>query len=128
MIVTEDSDTLYFLKKKLNHLYAEYEVIAVDNGEKCLCLLEDNHIPDIILMDIKMDDGMDGIDVFSKLKERQTWKNIPIVFLVDGEDRFDEFFINNVLGKPYIEKPFEITYLKRRIDNVLKAGVDCHHS
>ena len=119
MIVTEDSDTLHFLKKKLNHLDAEYEVKTADNGMKCLRLLEDNHIPDIILMDIKMDDGMNGIDVFNKLKKKRSWKSIPVVFLVNRDDGVNEYFVYNVLGAEYILKPVDITDLKESIDMVL---------
>lgn len=119
MIVTEDSDTLHFLKKKLNHLDAEYEVTTADNGMKCLRLLEDNHIPDIILMDIKMDDGMNGIDVFNKLKKKRSWKSIPVVFLVNRDDGVNEYFVYNVLGAEYILKPVDITDLKESIDMVL---------
>ncbi|GAG13982.1 unnamed protein product [marine sediment metagenome] len=128
MIVDDEQSVILSVKTGLDDLEAGYEIIGVNSGEECLDVLKKGEIPNLILLDIKMDDGGDGIDVFNKLKEKQTWKNIPIVFLVDGEDKFDEFFINNVLGKPYIEKPFETTYLKRRIDNVLKEGVDCHHS
>jgi len=119
MIVTEDSDASNFLKKKLNNLDAEYKIIEVDDGMKCLCFLEDNHIPDVILIDVEMD-GMDGIDVFNKLKGNSILKNIPLVFLLGRNDGFSEFFICNVLGADCILKPVDVADLKIKIEKVLE--------
>jgi DNA-binding response OmpR family regulator len=106
MVVDNDSDITYSIRKRLNRLNAEYEVIGADSGIKCIGLLYDNYIPDLILLDVMMPD-MDGIDVFRKLKENPLWKKIPTVFLVDEDDGFNEFFIDNILDEDYIVKPFD---------------------
>ena len=69
--------------------------------------------------------GMDGIDVFKKLRENPLWGNIPTVFLVDDDDWFNEFFINYILDRDYIVKPFDLnvfaTWMEKRFSKV-KAG------
>ena len=121
MVVDNDLKITSIIKNKLKNLNAEFEVISADNGLTCMGLLYDNHIPDLILLDVMMP-GMDGIDVFWKLKENPQWKKIPTVFLIDDDDGFNEFFISNILNKDYIVKPFNleifVNWIEKRFQNV----------
>lgn len=120
MVVDDDFDITSFIRDRLKSLNAEYEVIEADSGMKCMGLLYDNHLPDLILLDVMMPD-MDGIDVFKKLKENPLWKKIPTVFLVDDGDGFNEFFVSNILNKDYIVKPFDpdifVTWVEKRFQD-----------
>lgn len=78
-----------------------------------------NHnLPDLILLDIMMP-GMNGWEVQRRLKENILWRNIPIVFLTAVGDPTSKV-IGNITSKDCIEKPFKITDLKRRLDQILK--------
>ena len=118
LVVDDNPDVPFAVKKGLKDIDANYEVVSVESGEKCLELLEKNQIPDIILLDIMMP-GISGWDVFDRVQENQEWKNIPIVFLTARTDKVAKTS-GSYLAKDYIEKPFEIEDLKKRIDNVLK--------
>ena len=61
---------------------------------------------------------MSGWNVFDRLKENKNWSKIPIVFLTA---RIDEVAKNagKFLAEDYIEKPFDIAGVKKRIDTVL---------
>ena len=61
-------------------------------------------------------------EVFDKLKENPSWKDIPIVFLTARTDEIAEN-AGSFLGDDYIEKPFDLDYLKARIDNLLSSRV-----
>ena len=120
MVVDDDFDITSFIRDRLKSLNAEYEVISADSGTKCIGLLYDKHLPDLILLDVMMPE-MDGIDVFKKLKENPLWKKIPTVFLVDDGDGFNEFFVSNILNKDYIVKPFDpdifVTWVETRFQD-----------
>ena len=118
LVVDDNPDVPFAVKKGLKDIDANYEVVSVESGEKCLELLEKNQIPDIILLDIMMP-GISGWDVFDRVQENQEWKNIPIVFLTARTDKVAKTS-GSYLAKDYIEKPFEIEDLKKRIDYVLK--------
>ena len=118
MAVDDDADNNFSLKLRLEQMDSECEVITVDSGEKCLELLENNEIPDIILMDIMMPE-VNGWETYQKLKENSTWKNIPIIFVTASSDELAEK-IKNLLGDDYIEKPYNIEDVKKRIDELLK--------
>ena len=118
MMVDDEPDQILAVKLILEDLSDEYEVIGADSGMQCLELLENNQIPDLIFLDIMMP-GMNGWQVFAKLKDNPEWREIPIVFLTAKTDVYSMGF-GKLSADDYIEKPFEITDLKRRVDKVLK--------
>lgn len=56
-----------------------YKVFAVTSGIGALEFLEER-LPDIIMLDIKMDD-MDGLEVCQKIKSCDATKDIPVIFI-----------------------------------------------
>jgi len=118
LIVDDETGVSYTVKYGLEALDKDYKVTAVENGEKCLFQLQNNQIPDLILLDIMMP-GMSGWEVHKRIKENLQWKNIPIVFLTARTDRIAKN-AGSFFGDDYIEKPFKIPELKQRIDKILK--------
>jgi CheY-like chemotaxis protein len=117
MVVDDDPSQTFTIEKTLKDLGDEYEIIGADSGRECLELLKNNEIPDLILLDIMMP-GMNGMDIFERLKENPTWKNIPIIFVTASDDELAEN-IKSSFGDNYIEKPYDRDELKKRIDKVL---------
>ena len=64
---------------------------------------------------------MNGWEVARKLRENLEWRKIPIIFLTAIEDETSKI-TGSIIGKDYIEKPFEITDLKEKIDKTLKES------
>ena len=114
MIVDDDSDVVYSIKEGL---YNDFEIISAENGKQCLKILE-TQIPNIIILDIMMPD-MSGWETFNKIREKDLFKNIPIVFLTARRDDTSRK-TGSFLGDDYIEKPFKINDLKTRINRLLK--------
>jgi response regulator RpfG family c-di-GMP phosphodiesterase len=118
MLVDNNYDYNFFIKNSLEKKYKDlYEVIVMENGVKCLNYLQNNAIPDIILLEINMDD-MSGWEIYSKLKDNPLWRNIPIIFFTIRSDRIAEN-AGVFLGEDYIQKPIEIEKLVERINNVI---------
>ena len=118
MAVDDDADNNFSLKLRLEQMDSEYEVKTIDSGRKCLEILENSEIPDIILMDIMMPE-VNGWETYQKIKENSTWKNIPVIFVTASTGDLAEK-IKNILGDDYIEKPYDIENVKKRIDEILK--------
>lgn len=118
MIVDDNPDVRFTIKQGLEKLDKDYKVIGAESGKKCFELLENNQLPDLILLDIMMPE-MSGWEVLNRLRENHKWSNIPLVFLTVKTDYFSKTF-GRTVTMDYIEKPFEIKDLKRRIDNVLR--------
>ena len=117
LIVDDEPDVAYVIREGFEDISAGYEIMDVTSGRECLDLLENGQIPDIILLDIMMPE-MDGWDVFAKLKENPSWEKIPVVFLTAKTDSYSKGF-GRIVAQDYIEKPFEIEDLKKRIDKVI---------
>ena len=76
LLVDDEPDILDFLKYNLeaNGL----EVIVGNNGLEALDKLSEN--PDLIILDIMMP-HLDGYEVYKKIREREDFKDVPIIFL-----------------------------------------------
>ena len=118
LIVDDDPGISYTVKNGLEELDAEYKVDSVESGEKCLELLKNNQIPDLILLDIMMPE-MSGWETYNKIKENLSWKNIPVVFLTARKDQVAKN-AGDFFGDDFIEKPFKIPELKQRLEKILK--------
>lgn len=117
LIVDDNPDVRFSVKLGLEDLDASYDVITAESGDKCLEFLKNNQIPDIILLDIMMP-REDGWNIFAKVKEKLEWRNIPIIFLTAKTDDYSKGF-GSISADDYVEKPFDIEDLKKRIDNIL---------
>ena len=69
-------------------------------------------------MDIMMP-GTNGWETYQKLKENSTWKNIPVIFVSASSDELAKK-IKDLLGNDYIEKPYDIEDVKKRIDEIFE--------
>ena len=117
LIVDDEPDIILSVQEGLESLNADYKIVCAESGAECIKLLKNNQIPDAILLDIMMPE-MSGWETYDRIKENQSWKGIPVVFLTARTDRI-AVNAGGFLGEDYIEKPFEIKDLKKRIDNVL---------
>lgn len=119
LLVDDEQDQIFGIKTALENTYqGEFEIIAAENGEKCLDYLEEGQDPDLILLDIMMPE-MSGWEVYDKIRDNPDWRHIPIVFLTARTDRIAEN-AGEFLGDDYIEKPIEIDQLRKRINTVLE--------
>jgi len=120
IFVVDDDPTITISVKQALEYYnpTEYDVMCVEDGRKCLELLRAKQIPDLILLDIMMP-GMSGWMLSDRLRENSLWKNIPVVFLTARTDEHAKKASSSVC-EDYIEKPFDIQDIEKRINKILK--------
>lgn len=119
LVVDDNPDVINSLKIGLEGSLGEYHVLGAENGQKCLELLKETNKPDIILLDIMMPQ-MSGWEVFDHIKKDPSLNGIPIIFLTARTDRTAKN-AGSFLGDDYIEKPFEIDDLKKRIEIIFRG-------
>ena len=120
LVVDDNPDVILSLKTGLEENRVNCCVVGVQSGKGCFEFLENNSLPDIILLDIMMPE-MSGWGVYDKLKQQDVWKNIPVLFVTARNDRIAKN-AGAFLAEDYIEKPFEIADVATRINNVLKKN------
>jgi len=93
-----------------------YDVVFVsDSGEKTLKLLDENKA-DLILMDVELKGGLNGIETAKLINEKM---DIPIVFLTAFEDEATMNKLKEVSPYGYLVKPFDDEDLKRTVSKIL---------
>jgi len=101
LIVEDDPQMAKFISFKLGYL--GYDVVGhASNESRAIQLAKELH-PDLILMDILLDNDDDGIETANKIL---SFTDIAIVYLTAQED--DEIFERAKITKPfgYLLKPF----------------------
>lgn len=120
ILVVDDMTTTLLLLHDL--LKDTYEVKIAKSGTKALEILESPNDIDLILLDIEMSD-MNGYDVCKRIKNNETIKNIPIIFITGRTSQEDEEYGLNLGAIDYITKPFNKAIVKLRIKNYLNLKI-----
>lgn len=97
--------------------FAGHEVVATANGEEAYHTALSVH-PDLIMMDVRMP-KMTGYEACERLKQEETVKHIPVVFL-SAKGQESEVQTGISLGaEEYILKPFAPDQLVDRVKKIL---------
>ena len=120
ILVVDDMTTTLLLLHDL--LKDTYEVKIAKSGTKALEILESPNDIDLILLDIEMPD-INGYDVCKRIKNNETIKNIPIIFITGRTSQEDEEYGLNLGAIDYITKPFNKTITKLRLKNYLEMKI-----
>ena len=120
ILVVDDMTTTLLLLHDL--LKDTYEVKIAKSGTKALEILESPNDIDLILLDIEMPD-INGYDVCKRIKNNETIKNIPIIFITGRTSQEDEEYGLNLGAIDYITKPFNNAIVKLRIKNYLDLKI-----
>lgn len=99
---------------------AGYETRAASNGLEAIAYLQQKRI-DLILSDIMMP-GMDGYELFERVRRNPAWTFIPFIFLTAKGQKVDVRLGKQLGADDYLTKPFEIEDLvvavQSRLDRV----------
>ena len=120
-IIVVDDDTANL--KMAGHILSKnnMRVTALKSGGSFLEYVNENGMPDLVLLDIKMP-VMDGFETLGKLRQLEEQKGLmktPVIFLTADEDVDTETRGFEVGVSDFIRKPFNPDVLLRRIDNIM---------
>lgn len=95
---------------------AGYEVVGMARRGKEAVEMASVHMPDLIVMDIKLDGKMDGIEAAIEInKERK----VPVIYLTDLDNKKTIERAELTLPAAYLIKPFSERQLKASIHQAL---------
>jgi signal transduction histidine kinase len=99
-----------------------YQIHVADNGELALAIARE--VPfDLILLDILMPGGMDGIATCRRLKADDRTRPIPVIFLTGREDEETMVRAFAAGGADYVKKPFDARVLLARVRTHVELGL-----
>lgn len=103
VLLVEDNEDSQIVTK--NYLNGRYEVDSVFNGEDALNHVRDKHY-DLILMDINLGDGIDGIEALRQIRQNEKHRYTPVMAITAYAMKEDEKYYLDQGFNEYISKPF----------------------
>ncbi len=102
---------------------AGHEVIEAYSGEEALQLLNQTaeHLPDVLILDIEMGDGIDGYETCRRLRKMEAVRELPVIFLSGHDDLNDRLRAYDSGGSDFTPKPFDPDEILR------KVAISVHH-
>ena len=102
-----------------------YQVNVAESGERALAIVReispDVHL-DLILLDILMPAGLDGIETCRRLKSWPETRNTPVIFLTGKDDQDTMLRAFAAGGADYVLKPVNAAVLLARVQAHARLG------
>jgi CheY-like chemotaxis protein len=95
-----------------------YEVLEAEDGHAALEALQRGPLPELILLDVMMP-GLNGWQVFQRIRENSQWSRIPVVMLTALAQRADVERAVELGVDGYLTKPFEPADLIHTMEETL---------
>ena len=116
LIVEDDTDIAELVAYNLER--QGWQASLCHHGNEGLELIRRTH-PDLVILDIMLP-GMDGLEIFRRMKEDESTREIPALFLT-ARAQLDDRLTGLKLGADdYITKPFSPKELVLRVRNILQ--------
>jgi DNA-binding response OmpR family regulator len=115
ILVVEDQPILRFIiERQLRS--AGFDVVAEEGGEVALTTLE-TLTPDLILLNIQLPPGIDGIEVCGRIRANRRLAHLPVIFLSARTDSESRARCLSAGANDYVTKPWDASDLILRISN-----------
>ena len=119
LVVEDDHDTAEML---MAYFEAQgYDVASSAWGQDAVQVAQQEPVPDLILLDIRLPD-MDGYEVCKLLRAQRRTTDVPVIFLTERRERSDRLSGLELGAVDYITKPFDIQELRLRVRNALQRS------
>jgi len=102
-----------------------YQVHVAESGERALAIVREMtpEVPlDLILLDILMPAGIDGLETCRRLKTCQESRHTPVIFLTGKEEEATMVRAFDAGGADYVLKPFNTDVLLARVRTHCRLG------
>lgn len=116
MVIADDDKAI---REYLVSLFtSSFTVYEADNGDTGLELAR-QHLPDILISDIKME-GLNGVDLCRAVKEAPQTSHIPVILLTGTNS--EALKLQGIEGgaDDYITKPFDAALLAARVNGLIR--------
>ena len=115
VLIVEDDKVLSLLLTKMIQKMEMNVVATVTEGREAIRYAKELN-PDLILMDIMLEDDIDGIDAISTLQNDKV--NIPVIFITGNSDSYNRERANAIEFVDYLVKPINYNILKESVEKI----------
>ncbi len=118
LVVDDEEDLTWSISKCLEKSDKLFEVFCVNNGDSALAVLASQRV-DLVISDLRMP-GRDGLSLLIDIERNYPATRVIIMTAHSSEDLRQELAHRG--SSYYIEKPFDIRYLRKLIYEALEKG------
>ncbi|WP_158568965.1 hybrid sensor histidine kinase/response regulator transcription factor [Chitinophaga silvisoli] len=119
LIVDDNQEITEFLQQALT---PQYHTLTAHDGKQGETLSLE-YQPDLIIVDVMMP-VMNGLEMSKRLKKQVKTATIPIILLTAKDDKKTELDSIDLGADAFMSKPFDISILLSRIEQLLKRKED----
>ena len=116
LVVEDDLEIAEFLTTELSH---NFKTISANNGTDALEILKKQNQINLVLSDVLMP-GMNGFDLCREIKGTPEYSDVPVILLTALSEIDQRIYGIAEGADDYIQKPFQINYVKLKIIRLLK--------
>jgi two-component system, OmpR family, response regulator MprA len=117
LVIDDEESIIDFIKLGLH--YEGFQVESASDGEQGIIAAQRIN-PDVIILDVMMPGGMDGLEVCRRLRANPTTSDIPILMLTAKDEVSDRILGLQTGADDYLTKPFDFYELLERIRAILR--------
>jgi len=115
ILIVEDDKVLSLLLSRMVQKMDHEVIETVTKGEDAIqTALKEQ--PDLILMDIMLEDDIDGIDAMLEIRKNKT--ELPVIFITGNSDPYNKERAQETNFVDYLIKPVNYQELKNSIDKI----------
>ncbi|MEX0929115.1 MAG: response regulator [Balneolales bacterium] len=116
LLVEDNEDSQIVTRSYLN---GNYDLDSVKSGEDALRFVHENRY-DLILMDINLGDGMDGVEALNEIRKQEGHEATPVLAITAYAMKGDESYYRKQGFSDYVSKPFNREEIYGVIQRMLK--------
>jgi two-component system cell cycle response regulator DivK len=120
LVVDDKEDSRVLVRKVLGR--HGYEVVGAGTGEDAINMAQ-TELPDLILMDIRLPGGIDGLEATRRIKALPQVAHIPILAMTASVRTEDEHKALNAGCSGFVRKPIDIDELPKQVaEHIARAS------
>jgi two-component system alkaline phosphatase synthesis response regulator PhoP len=119
LIVDDEPHIVEILRDYLKQ--ADYRVVTAGDGQTALTLARHER-PDLVVLDLMLPGGLDGLDVCRSLRQDPALADVPIIMLTARVEETDKLIGLELGADDYVTKPFSPREVVARVRAVLRRA------
>lgn len=116
LVIDDDPSVCQVIKEMLE--FDDLDVLIANNAEDGLFIAR-YKFPKVILLDLFIP-GMNGFDIYSKLKDDDRTENIPIIVITGHTDKKTLGLVDELGLKGIFYKPFNFGRLRKKLKSIIE--------
>ncbi len=115
ILIVEDEAIIALSTKKMIEKMGHKNVDIVDSGDKAILYVKENK-PTLILMDLKINGELDGIETMEMIRK---FSDVPVIYTTGNSDPRARERANSTTKSDFLTKPIENSILYTTIQKFL---------